>query len=331
MTPRARVRAALAGQPVDRVPVSLWLHNFARENRAEDLAAETLRLARRFGWDLLKPQTRAQCFAEMWGLVCAPSRERAVPYTVVRAPLADPAALDRIEPVDPRTGALGEQLAALRAIREGLGPDVPIVWTVFSPLMVLSFLLPGGAAEAVALLRARPAAVDRALEALAVTLAAYAAAAVADGADGIFYATTMATRALATPAECRRFQRPHDLRILGAVQDAPCTLLHVCGEDVLFDEFVDYPAAAVSWATVPGHPSLAEGHRRTGRAVAGGLPGKPAIAALPPAEVERRGRHAVAEMGGRFLILAPDCSINPDTPEAVMDAARAAVEVRPLA
>lgn len=57
----------------------------------------------------------------------------------------------------------------------------------------------------------------------------------------------------------------------------------------------------------------------------GGLPAKPTIAGLPPAEVTARGRRAVGEMDGRFLILAPDCSINPDTPDAVMDAARAAV------
>jgi uroporphyrinogen decarboxylase len=94
---------------------------------------------------------------------------------------------------------------------------------------------------------------------------------------------------------------------------------------VLFDEFVDYPATALSWATVPGNPSLAEGHRRTGRAVVGGLPAKPTIAGLLPSEVEARGRHAVAEMNGRFLLLGPDCSINPDTPAEVMEAARAAV------
>jgi hypothetical protein len=29
-------------------------------------------------------------------------------------------------------------------------------------------------------------------------------------------------------------------------------------------------------------------------------------------------------MGGRFLLLGPDCSIDPDTPDAVMDAATTA-------
>ncbi len=318
--------AALRGAPVDRVPVCLWLHNFAMENSAADLAAETVRLARRFEWDFLKPQSRAQCFAEMWGLGYAPSRERATPYTVTRAPVTGAEELRRLEPADARRGALGEQLEALRTIRQAVGPDTPIIWTVFSPLMVLPFLLAGGRAQALELMRSDPLAVDHALAAMTVTLEAYALAAVESGADGLFYATNMATHELATAAECRRFQRPADLHILGRVRQAPFNLLHVCGEGARFDEFVDYPVTALSWATVPGNPLLAEGHRRTGLAVVGGLPAKPVIGGLPPAEVVARGRRAIAEMQGRFLLLGPDCSINPDTPDAVMDAARAATQ-----
>jgi uroporphyrinogen decarboxylase len=324
MTKRERVMAAVRGEPVDRVPVSLWLHNFATENSAETLAAEALRLARRFDWDFLKPQSRAQCFAEMWGLRYTPSRERATPYTVTRAPLTTADDLRRLEPVAAQSGALGEQLQALRAIRQAVGTETPIIWTVFSPLMVLPFLLEGGRAMAISLMRAEPAAVDHALGAMAETLAAYAAAAVAAGADGLFYATNMATRELSTAAECRRFQRPHDLRILGQAQNAPFNVLHVCGTGILFDEFTDYPMAALSWATVPGNPSLKDAHTRTGRAAIGGLPAKPEIRTLAPGEVAARGRRAIAEMGGRSLLLGPDCSIDPDTPDSVMEAATAA-------
>jgi uroporphyrinogen decarboxylase len=324
MTKRERVTAALRGDQVDRVPVSLWLHNFATENSAETLAAETLSLARRFDWDFLKPQSRAQCFAEMWGFRYTPSRERATPYTVTRVPLATADDLRRLEPADAGTGALAEQLGALQAIRKAVGSETPIIWTVFSPLMVLPFLLAGGRSAAVSLMRSEPVAVDHALSAMAETIAAYARAAVAEGADGLFYATNMATQELATAAECRRFQRPHDLRILREVANAPFNLLHVCGTGILFDEFVDYPATALSWAVVPGNPSLSEAHRRTGRAVVGGLPAKPVIKSLPPAEVTARGRRAIAEMRSRHLLLGPDCSIDPDTPDAVIDAATAA-------
>jgi uroporphyrinogen decarboxylase len=260
----------------------------------------------------------------MWGLRYTPSRERATPYTDTRAPLTTADDLRRLEPVDAQSGALGEQLQALRAIRNAVGTETPIIWTVFSPLMVLPFLLEGGRAMAISLMRAEPAAVDHALGAMAETLAAYAGAAVAAGADGLFYATNMATRELSTAAECRRFQRPHDLRILGQAQNAPFNVLHVCGTGILFDEFTDYPMAALSWATVPGNPSLKEAHTRTGRAVIGGLPAKPEIRTLAPGEVAARGRRAIAEMGGRSLLLGPDCSIDPDTPDSVMEAATAA-------
>ena len=36
------------------------------------------------------------------------------------------------------------------------------------------------------------------------------------------------------------------------------------------------------------------------------------------------GRQAIAEMKGRWLLLGPDCSINPDTPEPLLHAAGAA-------
>src|SRR5215468_6123996 len=313
MTKRERVIAALGGQPVDRVPLAFWLHNFATENSAEGLTTETVRLGQTFDWDYLKPQSRAQCFAEMWGLRYHPSGHQAVQYTVTHSPVADADQLGRLAPADPTAGALGEQLEALRAIRTAVGPETPIIWTIFAPLMILPMLLRGGREQALDLLRSEPAAVERALHAMAETLAAYAGACLGAGADGLFYATNMATGDLATAEECRRFQRPFDLRILARAAGAPFNLLHVCGTGIHFAEFADYPATAFSWATVPGNPTLTDVHRRTGRAVVGGLPAKPGIASMAPEALAARTRAAIREMDGRFLLLGPDCSINPDT------------------
>lgn len=324
MKTRERVLAALHGEPVDRVPLAFWMHHFVAENAVDSFVAETLRLAREFGWDYLKPQSRAQCFAEAWGLRYRASGERAVQYTRTHAPCAGAADLRRLQPADPAAGPLGEQLEALRRIRAGVG-DTPIIWTVFSPLMVAPYLLEGGVEQALAIARAEPAALEAALAAVAHTLAGYARLALAAGADGLFYATNVARRDLLSPAECRRFQRPHDLRVLDAVASAPFNVLHVCGSGVLFDEFVDYPVHAVSWALAEGNPPLREGRRRTGRAVMGGLPAKPVIVALSPDALAERARGAVKEMDGRALLLGPDCSINPDTPETLLHAARAAL------
>ena len=325
MTNRDRVMAALRGEAVDRVPLSFWMHNFVAENSVEGFVAESLRLARAFGWDYLKPQSRAQCFAEAWGLQYRASDERAVAYTRTHAPCADAAGLRSLKPAEPAAGALGEQLRALRQIRAGVGPDTPIIWTVFSPLMAVPYLLPGGVEQALAIAREEPAALEAALGAIAHTLAGYTRLALAAGADGLFYATNVARRDLLSAAECRRFQRPYDLQILAAAAAAPFNVLHVCGSGVLFDEFVDYPVQAISWAQAEGNPSLADGRRRSGRAVMGGLPAKPVIVTLTPDAVADRARAAVREMDGRALLLGPDCSINPETPDAVLQAARAAL------
>lgn len=325
MTKRERVMAALRGNPVDRVPLSFWMHNFATENSAETLANETLRLARTFDWDFLKPQSRAQCFAEMWGLTYQPSTARAVQYTVTRNPLESAEDLKRLKPADPRTGALGEQLTALRTIRAGVGADTPIIWTVFAPLMVMPYLFPGGRAQVLAIARAEPQAMEHGLAVIAETLAAYARLAVEAGADGLFYATNVATRDAISADECRRFQRPYDLRVLDAVSAAPFNLMHVCGTGIHFDEFKDYPVTAFSWAIVPENPSLVEGRGRTGRAVVGGLPAKPAIASMTAEQLATRARSAITDLRGTGLLLGPDCSINPDTPEPLLHAVGAVV------
>lgn len=324
MTKRERVLGALRGAAVDRVPLSFWGHNFVTENSAKGLADETRRLHRTFDWDYLKPQSRAQGFAEMWGLTYRPSTDMATEFTVTHTPLADAGDVARLSPVDPGRGALGEQIEALKLIRAGVG-DTPIIWTVFAPIMVMAYLLRGGRAQALAICRAEPKAMEQGLAAVAETLAAYARACVDAGADGIFYATNVARADGLTAAECRRFQRPYDLRVLGAVAGAPFNLLHVCGADVHFDEFADYPVSAFSSALAPGNPSLAEAHRRTGRAVVGGLPAKPEIAAMSGGALAARARRAIEEMKGRALLLGPDCSINPDTPEALLHAVGAAV------
>ena len=309
---------------MDRVPVSFWGHDYAAENSARSLAEVTLRRASEFDWDYLKPQSRAQCFAEMWGLTYQPSGDRSTKYTTTRYPLSGEADLRRLQPVDPRSGALGEQLEALDLVRAGAGPDTPLVWTVFSPLMVLQYLLPGGRAQVLEVVRSSADGVARGLDAISEALAAYARACLEHGADGLFFATNLADEGGLDAEECRRFQRPFDARVLAAADGAPFNIMHVCGAGARLDEFADYPVAAFSWSVESGNPSLGEVHNRTGRAVVGGLP--KALETLTAAQVEAQARAAIEEMDSRGLLLAPGCSIPPATPDAVLRAARQAVE-----
>jgi uroporphyrinogen decarboxylase len=322
MSARQRVTAALGGEAVDRVPISFWGHHYVAENSADGLAQETLRQWRHFDWDYLKPQSRAQAFAEMWGLTYTPSDSTARKYATTHVPFNNASGLSQMQPADPQTGALGEQLEALRQIRAGVGPDVPIVWTVFSPLMVSRYLLPGEIPQLLEIARSQPNALEAALEAIAVTLIDYARACLENGADGLFYATNLATDDKLTPEEVARFQRPYDLRVLDAAAAGSFNIMHVCGPHAMFDAFADYPVHAFSWAAGDTNPTLSEGHQRTGRAVLGGVPN--VLHGVSEEQIAGRVRSARKEMHDRWLLLAPDCSIDINTPDQLLLAARAA-------
>src|SRR5262249_11873254 len=158
--------------------------------------------------------------------------------------------------------------------------------------------------------------------------------------DGLFYATNVATRSLMSGEECRRFQRPFDLRVLEAGQGGPVNPPPGCGGGIPFDEFTSYPPAAFSWGAAPGHPRPPEvplPTRRRGRVpgpparpVGGAFPANPYIASTTAESLAGRARQAIGEMKGRWLLLGPDCSINPDTPEPLLHAAGAAArDTRP--
>ena len=319
-----RVRRALRGEPLDRPPISFWAHNFARENSAEELAAETVRVSRRYGWDFIKIQSRASAFAEMWGSRYRPSTQIAVSPTLLDWPVHSQADLPTLRPVDPTSGALGEQLAALRAIRQAVGPHVPILQTVFAPTMVLTYLV-NGPDNLRGYLAEAPAAMKAALAAIRETMAGYAQASLEHGADGIFFAIKAADGDLMTRDQYAEFGLPYDRPVLEAAGGGWLNLLHLCGDRLYFEVVDELPSAVVSYALSPHNPSLAAGRDRARRAMIGGVSPKPQIREMTPTQVAAEVAAALADTGGVQMMIGPGCSISPDTPEANLDAANEAL------
>lgn len=326
MTKRERVVAALRGDEVDRVPVGFWVHNFARENTAADLADETARFARTYDWDFVKVQSRASYFGEGWGNRYAFSSEPTVAPRLLAHGCASVDDLARLEPRILDHPVLAEQQDALRLTRAALGPDVPIVWTIFCPLTIAAALVPGGNAEIQEAMRTNPSALLAGLDAIAATYAALGQRYLELGADGIFYASKWVGPRLMGRDEHALFANPFDLRILRAIQGAPFNILHLCGEEIYFDDFAAYPAAAVNWALDAGNPTFAEARRQTDKALLGGVSAKPEFAALTPDQVAAQVSAAIEATGGRHVLIGPGCSVNPGSPPENYRAARKAVE-----
>ncbi len=317
MTGRERVEAALRLGMADRPPVGAWGHTYKEEWSPEALAEITIERARRFGWDFVKFQPRASCFAEAFGSVYHPSGHRLRAPIMIKPAVPDLEAWRTVELVD-RT-ALEDQVQSIGIVARELGRDVPVIQTVFSPITVGGYLVGKSQSRVVRELRKNPDIVGPALERIADALVHFSHQSLDAGAAGIFYAISgYAGRKVMTENLYRDLVLPYDQAVLNELPaQGWFNVLHLCGSNLNFGLARDLPSHAVSWSIHnEGNPSLAEGRQRAGRAVMGGLGQRSTLVYGPARAIEEEARRAIQETGGRGLLLAPGCSVPPRVREA---------------
>ena len=96
---------------------------------------------RTYDWDFMKVNPRACYHVEPWGCRFRYSGQAHIEPKLIEVAIKTPDDWRRIKPLAPTIGAFGEQLQALRLIKEGLGGEVPFVETIFTPLSVAGRLI----------------------------------------------------------------------------------------------------------------------------------------------------------------------------------------------
>ena len=310
----------------DRPPVGAWGHTYREEWSPVELAAVTIERARAFGWDFVKFQPRASCFAEAFGSIYEPSGHSLRAPVLQRAAVPDLEAWSAVHLVNRK--ALDDQVRAIGTVAREIGPGVPVIQTVFSPITVGGYLVGKSQSRVVRELRKFPELVGPVLERIGEALVDFSRRSVEAGAAGIFYAISgYAGRNVMTEAAYREIVLPYDLAVLGALPAAAWfNVLHLCGSNLNFGLARELPSHAVSWSIHnQGNPSLTKGREIAGRAVMGGLSQRATLVYGPPPRIEEEARRAIEETGGRGLLLAPGCSVPPRVRSANLTAMMSAV------
>lgn len=323
MTKRERLEATIAGQPVDRLAVSLWRHWPGDDQRAEDLARDLLTWQKAYDWDFLKVMPASNyCLAD-WGVPSSwVGNEEGTREWGPRL-IQQPEDWARLRVLDARQGVLGETLRCLRLTAQEVKGEVPFIHTIFNPLAQAKNL---AGERLVSDLRQHPSALKAGLEAITETTLRFLAAAQETGIAGIFLALQHASYDLLSEAEYREFGRPYDLRILEAVQGCWFNLLHLHGNNVMFDVVADYPVQAINWHDQETPPSLQEALPRFPGALVGGLRQWETMLRGAPAQVRAEVEAARAQTGGRRLIIGTGCVTPITAPLGNLRAAREAAE-----
>ena len=311
-----RVLGTLEGADIDATPVSLWKHYHLRDRAPRQLAHITVDFARRFDLDLIKLTPSGLYGVQDWGVGMQFGNSDVQAPTVISSPIQSAADWSELAPLSPSAGALCRELEMCSHVGRLLQNEVPYLMTLFSPLTLAQKLAGDQVYDH---LRREPVVLHNALRVIRDTVVAYAEACLNVGVPGFFLATQQASHQILSVAEYEEFGLAYDQDVAAAIKTAPIRMLHVCGNEIMFAEASQMDVNCLSWSAGGSNPTLAEARQLTNKVLAAGL----SLDTLAKASGEecrtmvREARIMACETG---LILAPDCVVKLESPDANLDA-----------
>lgn len=135
MTKRERIQAAIAGDPVDRVPYSLWSHLPMIDLDPVKNAEHTYDFYKKYDVDILKTMNNGMYSVEDFG---AETDFSDVPKggvaKIIDTPVKEPEDWLKVEPVSVNEGALAREQRYLKLLLDKTKGEVPVIFTVFPRL-----------------------------------------------------------------------------------------------------------------------------------------------------------------------------------------------------
>lgn len=316
MSSMERMRAALQGGPVDRVPYAFWSHLPGIDRDPNRLAETTVKLVSDYGLDFIKTMPNGMYAVEDFGCSCDFSEvTRGGVAKLVSSPISNPEDWARIRPLGADAPVLARELRALELVINELKGRVPVLFTVFSPMTTAEKLSCGK-------LRAHIDAgagpyLHQALYAIAQTTKALLQRALSMGASGAFFAVQTATGKKLSLEEHREFGKRYDLIALEGASGGWCNAVHIHGDDIYFGEFCDYPVQILNWHVWETAPDICDAAAMTDKCLMGGLK-RFSITENKEDELRAQIWAALAQSGGRRHILTPGCVVRLPIPESAL-------------
>ncbi len=319
---RERMENCLAGQPVHPIPTALWRHFPVDDQSPDGLAAATAAFQNTFDFDFIKVTPASSFCIKDWDVEdrWTGNPEGTRDYT--RRPIRRPEDWAALKPLDPTKGHLGAQLTCLRLLASRFRPHTPILQTIFSPLSQAKNLV--GAETLLVHMRRCPQELHAGLETITETTIRFLEEAARVGIDGVFYAVQHAQYSLLSAQEFATFGRAYDLRVMAAARELWLNLLHLHGEEIMFDVARDYPVALVNWHDRETGPSLVEGQQRFEGVVCGGLRQWDTMVLGSHEQVRAEAEDAIRTTGGIRFVLGTGCVLPTTAPYGNVQAARRA-------
>ncbi|WP_316977429.1 uroporphyrinogen decarboxylase family protein [Shumkonia mesophila] len=309
-----RLHAAVNGEKVDRIPGIMWIHFGTDIVDGAETARLHARYLRYYDWDLAKVVN-----------------DYRYPLPEGLETLETPQDMLKFRPQSMEHRTYTEQFRCLKCLRADLGPDWPIIDTLFDPFQQIMRKV---GFEKAQMVFDNPKEAKPMLEAATETMLAYVREIKRIGVDGVLYSVNGAICPPhpkgVTEEIFREFMRPYEVRVLEEMKGM-VRILHVCQSQLDFSRVLDYPCEVFSWWDRNDTcPSLAELRRRTDKCLMGGVDHTKLIEKTRTA-IRAEIHDAISQVGRKKFILAPGCTVMTHAPEHILQCVRDTLNEEALA
>ena len=322
-THKERIQACLNNQQLDRPPVALWRHFPVDDQDLRSLADATLNFQRTYDFDLVKVTPASSFCVKDWGVEDEWMGDTEGTRRYSKRIIHDPRDWENLPVLEPNVPHLAGQLDCLRFLRAELGPDTPLLQTIFNPLSQAKNL--AGNDLLIAHLRLYPEAVMKGLAAIAETTRRFVEACLDTGIDGIFYAIQHAQANLLMLEEYQTLGLPYDEKVLEPAQELWCNLLHLHGHHVYFSLLDSLQFQIVNWHDCETFPSLMEAQNLFAGVMCGGMR-QDTLVYGNQTQVQNEAADAIQQTDGKRFILGTGCVVPVIASHGNILAARKSVE-----
>lgn len=309
---RERLERVLSGEKPDRIPFSFWRHFPVDDQHSERLARSIIEFQQMYDFDFVKVTPSSSFCLYDYGVRdewCGnPEGTRDYQKPLIK----EPKKWKRIKILDPKSGRLADQLHCLALIRKNLPASTPIIQTIFSPIAQLKNIV--GRDNLTNFIRQYPQESLQIIEKITDTTKLFVLECKKEKIDGIFYALQAASYDYLNDDEYARFGKPFDLEILFNTNDFWLNVLHIHGNNIMFDQVKDYPCQVLNWHDRETRPSLSKALKTTNKVVCGGLKRIDTMVLGDHTEIKKEIRDAYDQCGGIRLILSTGCVLLLTTP-----------------
>jgi len=295
MTKRERVLSAIKGELPDRIPFSFWYHfRWLEFPSGEPLAKAELEFYNMYDPDFLKVM-------------------HDIPFELPQGINKIDAPVDwyKLDILEEDSLNFSAQLKALDIIIRNLSDDGFIIDTIFNTFSYAEKLTGKRTLEH---LKENPKALHYGLEIIARSMANFVKAMKKLGVSGIYMAVQGANTDIMDETTYREHFLPYDMIIWESSRGFPFNILHLHGNNLIFNILHTFNPATVTWSNRLTPPTLTEARNLYSGCVAAGL-NEEGIIRYTPEYVKKEVLKSIVEAGANKLIIAPGCAIPTETPK----------------